>query len=269
MGKKKQSTAEYKSAMANYNRLNKQYEELINKYTGNEGYDNSIQQAVKGAGVMAQNQAAQTQSAARNAGMNKAQAAAMGASGINANYANNFNTQQTNALNSGVNALNTTQQAGSNYLNYANTEANEENARWDRKNAQWNVFSNSLGSIGQGVGSGLTGAAAMFSDERCKVAKETPKDISKCLSDIDAYIFKYKNKAQEEAPEYCDDNLHIGVMAQELEENPVLKDVIHETEDGIKTVDTASLTMSNTALLADIAKRLERLEELFPIGKGE
>lgn len=268
MGKKKESTQEYKDAMSSYNQLNEQYQKLADQYTGNAGYQNSLNQASQGAGIIAQNQAAQTQTSARNAGMNKAQAAAMGANTINSTYGNNFANQQQNAMNSGLNALSARNTAAQNYLGAATTEGNEENNRYGRKSQAIQNWTNPLGSALSTAGSVATSVASM-SDERCKVSEETPKDISKCLADIDAYIFKYKNKPQEEKPCLTDDSLHIGVMAQELEQNPVLKDVVHETEDGLKTVDTQSLTMTNTALLSDLAKRLERLEQIFPMAKGE
>ena len=49
-------------------------------------------------------------------------------------------------------------------------------------------------------------------------------------------------------------------MAQELEENPVTKNAVVENEDGIKMINTKELTLENTALLADIVRRLQALE---------
>ena len=56
-----------------------------------------------------------------------------------------------------------------------------------------------------------------------------------------------------------DDKPHVGVMAQELEQNPVTAGTVHDN-NGVKTVDTRQLTLANTATLADIAREVEKLK---------
>lgn len=258
------SSAGYTSAMDNYNRLNAQMEAQAKQYTGNAGYQNSLKQAALGAGQLASGMGAAIQNNARNAGMNKAQAAAMGANSMNNAYANNFQNQQNQAATQGQNAYSATNQIAGNNLQGANLESNEQQNRYQRA---WGNLGNGLSMAGNAITAGTN----MFSDERTKEAVETPKDISKCLEDIDTFLFKYKKSVQEETPELADDKTHLGVMAQEMEQNPVLENAVEETEEGTKVVDVKTLTMDNTALLADLAKRFnaleERLNELFPLGK--
>lgn len=257
------SSADYTSAMNNYNRLNSQLENQVNQYTGNAGYQNSLKQAALGAGNLASGMGAAIQNNARNAGMNKAQAAAMGANTMNSAYANQFNNQQTQASNAGQNAIAGTNQIAGNNLQGANMESNEQQNRYSRA---WNNVGNALSMAGSGIQAGVN----MFSDETKKDFTEAPKNISKCLEDIDAFIYRYKDSAKEENPELTDDKTHVGVMAQEMEQNPVLENAVEDTDDG-KVVDIKTLTMDNTALLSDLAKRFnaleDRLNELFPLGK--
>ena len=91
------------------------------------------------------------------------------------------------------------------------------------------------------------------------------KNISDCLSNIDTFLYKYKESAQKSYG--VDDNEHIGVMAQELEENPVTQTAVKTMDDGHKEVDIKELTMQNTAMLADVVKRIQALEE--KANKGE
>lgn len=267
------SSADYTSAMNNYNRLNSQYEKQMGQYTGNAGYRNSLVQAAKGAGSLASGMGAAIQNNARNAGMNKAQAAAMGAGGMNNAYANQFNNQQVQAATQGQNALNATSQVAGNNLQGANMESNEQQNRYQRA---WGNLGNGLSMAGAGINAGTNMFQGMFqpkagSDEKLKDSVEAPKDISKCLSDIDAFLFRYTDKAKEEKPELTDEKEHLGLMAQDMEQNPVLENAVETQEDGTKAVDIKTLTMDNTALLSDLAKRFDalegRLNELFPLGK--
>lgn len=91
------------------------------------------------------------------------------------------------------------------------------------------------------------------------------KNISDCLSNIDTFLYKYKESAQKDYG--VDDSEHIGVMAQELEENPVTQTAVKTMDDGHKEVDIKELTMQNTAMLADVVKRIQALEE--KANKGE
>lgn len=85
------------------------------------------------------------------------------------------------------------------------------------------------------------------------------EDFSKIAS-ID---FTYSEEAQNKYKgEYgVDDQEHIGVIAQELEANPATKGIVKENENGDKVVDTKQLTMADTAVLAELSRRVLALEE--------
>ena len=87
------------------------------------------------------------------------------------------------------------------------------------------------------------------------------EDFSKIAS-ID---FTYSEEAQNKYKgEYgVDDQEHIGVIAQELETNPATKGIVKENENGDKVVDTKQLTMADTAVLAELSRRVLALEEAF------
>ena len=55
-----------------------------------------------------------------------------------------------------------------------------------------------------------------------------------------------------------DNDLHLGVMAQELEKIPVLRScVITDPETGFKMVDTAELTLALTAVVAELCRLVD------------
>lgn len=93
------------SGLSNYDSSRKKYQENINKYTGNEGYKNSLQQAGKGAQIAANNIIAQQKNALRNAGQTNSAAAILAANNVANQYANQLNTQQNQAANMGQSAV--------------------------------------------------------------------------------------------------------------------------------------------------------------------
>lgn len=106
---------------------------------------------------------------------------------------------------------------------------------------------------------GKVGNGNVVSDENCKDSDCMKKKFSDAVANIDAYLFKYKLSAQNKYG--ADDNKHVGVMAQELEENPVTAPSVITKEDGHKEVDIKELTMENTAVIADLVRRVQKLEE--------
>lgn len=89
------------------------------------------------------------------------------------------------------------------------------------------------------------------------------KNISECIENIDAYLFKYKPEVQEKYNKegLTDDEVHLGVMAQELEANPLTESAVFENEDGFKEIDTRQVALIDLALITDIARRLKNIEE--------
>ena len=85
----------------------------------------------------------------------------------------------------------------------------------------------------------------------------------KAFSDIDAYVYKYNQKAQENyaGEKGVDDETHFGPIAQDLAKNPITSGTVHRDESGYLTVDTRQLALTNTAMISQLARKIEELEE--------
>jgi hypothetical protein len=106
------------------------------------------------------------------------------------------------------------------------------------------------------------------SDERLKNIFGDNEDAIKCFAKIDAIKFTYNDKAKELDPtgeKGVDDDVHYGVKAQDLEENPLTKSVVKEDEQGNKMIDTKELTAANSAVISEICKRLQVIENILGI----
>ena len=92
---------------------------------------------------------------------------------------------------------------------------------------------------------------------------ENDKDLIDAFSLIDAIDFTYNDKAKELfGNDYgVDNDEHIGVKAQDLEENPATPNVVNKDESGYLTVDTNELTLNNTAVISELCKKVKELEE--------
>ena len=127
----------------------------------------------------------------------------------------------------------------------------------------------SAGAAGaSGAAAGAAGAAVVPSDERLKRVCGDDTDLINLFSKIGSYEFNYNDKAKALNPNgenHVDNKRHVGVMAQELEKNPATNAVINTDKNGYKAVDTAQLTLTNTAVLADVCRRLEALEKQLGI----
>ena len=88
-------------------------------------------------------------------------------------------------------------------------------------------------------------------------------DIVKLFSHINSYEFKYTPKALRlyNGTKGVDEGTNIGVMAQELEENPVTENTVIDDENGYKNIETNKLAATEAAVLADVCKRLIAIEE--------
>lgn len=80
---------------------------------------------------------------------------------------------------------------------------------------------------------------------------------------ISAISFEYNDEAkskygQEKA---VDDNQHIGVIAQELEANPITEGAVKTNKNGDLEVDTRHLTFADTAAIGELSRRVLALEE--------
>lgn len=82
------------------------------------------------------------------------------------------------------------------------------------------------------------------------------------FSKIAAIDFTYKPEAQAEynGNANVDGKEHIGVKAQELESNPVTSATVETDEHGNKVVNTDQLAMADTAVIAEMSRRILTLE---------
>jgi hypothetical protein len=62
-----------------------------------------------------------------------------------------------------------------------------------------------------------------------------------------------------------DDDIHLGIKAQDLEKSPVTESIVSEDVNGNKVIDTKELTAANTAVISEICKRLEVIEKILGI----
>lgn len=128
------------------------------------------------------------------------------------------------------------------------------NTKDGAKNAQINGSVSSFAPI----------TSTVVSDERLKdiFGEETPID---CFAKIHSYEFKYTPQAQEmmQGKDHVDDKEHLGVMAQELLANPATSACVIKDTDGFLKVDTAQLTMANTATIAELSRKVQKLEEML------
>ena len=94
-------------------------------------------------------------------------------------------------------------------------------------------------------------------------------DIVELFSHINSYEFKYTPKALRlyNGTKGVDEGTNIGVMAQELEENPVTENTVIDDENGYKNIETNKLAAADTAVLADVCKRLIAIEEKLGLSK--
>lgn len=108
-------------------------------------------------------------------------------------------------------------------------------------------------------------AASAVSDVLLKTVYGDSLDdkIINNFAKISAISFEYNDEAkskygQEKA---VDDNQHIGVIAQELEANPITEGAVKTNENGDLEVDTRHLTFTDTAAIGELSRRVLALEE--------
>lgn len=80
---------------------------------------------------------------------------------------------------------------------------------------------------------------------------------------LSAIDFQYTPEAQTEYANELnvDDKEHIGVIAQELENNEVTEGAVEHNENGDLTVNADQLTMADTAAIAELSRRVLALEQ--------
>ena len=117
---------------------------------------------------------------------------------------------------------------------------------------------------GEAVGGAEAAAAVGGSDYNLKeiYGDAVTDKIIENFAKISAIDFTYKPEAQEQyqGDKGVDGNEHIGVIAQELEKNPVTEGTVTEDQNGNKVVDTRHLAFADTAAIAELSRRVLALE---------
>jgi len=106
------------------------------------------------------------------------------------------------------------------------------------------------------------------SDERLKNIFGDNEDIIKIFSKIKAIQFTYNDKAKKVHPNgenQVDDDVHLGIKAQDLEKNPLTASTVSEDASGFKQVNTQELTMANSAVISELCRRIEILEKILGV----
>lgn len=90
-------------------------------------------------------------------------------------------------------------------------------------------------------------------------------DILDDYSKIDAYAYRYNNKAHQlyGNEKAVDDKLHVGPMAQELASTKSTKAAVSRDSNGYEEVDVRKLTLSNTAAISELVRKVESLEKML------
>ena len=153
------------------------YEKKTNQYVGNQGYQNGLNQAQKGAMSSANQAGAAAQGAARSMGMSKGAAAAMGSGQTINAYNQGLANQQAMVQNNYNNALqqqgnvystksNMSNQIASNLTNAAGQDVanrvNTANAAYGNQDAIEKLLTGADSSLGGGLGSMTRGFGGML-----------------------------------------------------------------------------------------------------------
>lgn len=132
-----------------------------NQYTGNEGYQNSLNQGKIGAQEAAKGAQAQASTAYRNTGMTKSQASAMAGQQNATAYLNSLSDQQTKAYQAGMDNVSVQKGKLDTSTNAMNSFAN---AYGGQKQAESNFHKDIAGAGATAIGS----AVAALSDHNLK-----------------------------------------------------------------------------------------------------
>ena len=207
------------------------YEQALSQYSGNQGYQNALNQATKGAAVTSGQAGLAAQQSARQSGMSKAAAAQMGASQSANAYANNIANQQNMATQAGqanlagqlsnagltgqflsANTQNAqtgvanTQQGIANQMNLASQALARQgtqmsgistaNANEDSRQGRiWNNINNSVGTAGKAVGASGEIASVIKSDERTKEKEKVElPDVKKAIGNVETRLMAHAIK---------------------------------------------------------------------------
>ena len=107
------------------------------------------------------------------------------------------------------------------------------------------------------------------SDERLKHIFGENQDAIRAFAKINAIKFTYNDKAKDipgSEERGVDDDVHYGVKAQEIAENPFTESAVKKDPiSDYLTIDIKELTTANTAIISEICKRILIIEKVLGI----
>jgi len=119
-----------------------------------------------------------------------------------------------------------------------------------------NINAESAANMGAMSGFAQAAAYGIASDENVKENIEiAPEQIDSFLSELTGFKYDYKE------PEKHGEGKRMGVMAQDMEQSEVGKEIVSEDEEGVKRIDTGKSVSAILAGLARMNERLKKVEE--------
>jgi hypothetical protein len=110
------------------------------------------------------------------------------------------------------------------------------------------------------IGAGAQGASMLLSDERAKTAiRDAGQMVDQFLDDLSPQEYEYREGMGPPGAQ-------AGVMAQDLEQNPVGRSMVTQGDDGMRRVDGPRAAGAALAGLGRLRERLDELEER--LGRG-
>jgi len=131
----------------------------------------------------------------------------------------------------------------------------EGRAQSERDRAK-NINAESAANMGAMAGFAQAAAYGMASDENVKENIEiAPEQIDDLLNNLTGFKYDYKD------PEKHGEGKRMGVMAQDVEQSEMGKELVSEDEEGVKRIDTGKSVSAILAGLARMNERLNKVEE--------
>lgn len=116
-----------------------------------------------------------------------------------------------------------------------------------------------------GINGTVTGVLDnVMSDENLKEDIHEAGGIIPEFAEIDSYLYKYKPEAQEQyaGTGRVNDENNFGIMAQDLQQNPLTQATVIEDENGNLSVDGSRLATVNTAVISELCRKVMELENI-------
>lgn len=276
LGKYEDLMMQYKNLDSEFTRALSQYKAVAEETGGEKGYEKSLEMGAEGARQVSGQAADQARSAARQAGMTKGAAAMLGSQQAAGAYGQNLQAQQAAAaqqlsardqarLGAAQQNIQGQQTRIGNLGGQVGTRLQEAGMAEQRAQNQYDTgLKTAAGVVSSAAEIGKTVSSFLpMSDERVKhiFGENKANDIVDLMSKIHSYTYEYKPEFKNH--EGCDDDVHVGIVAQELEANPITESSVIENEEGLKMIDTSDLTLVNTSVIAKLCEEIADIKRIL------